>query len=97
MAQTFDWANKDPNEEKKYWHDWTDYLGEGESITSVECLVEHGSVTFENGDAVDGGNLQMVKLLGGQDGENCSLTLRANIDSGDQSYDVGIRIKIRQK
>lgn len=96
-SQTYEWAPKDPDEVKKYWHNWSASLNDGEVITSVAVLVDQGSVTTVGSAIVPDGNDQMVKLTGGVIDEPTRLTLRATIDGGDQTYDVGIKIKIKQK
>lgn len=96
-SQTYEWAPKDPDEVKKYWHDWTDALNEGETISAVTVLVDEGAVTTTGSDTAPTGNVQMVKLSGGVIDDPTRLTLRATIDGGDQVYDVGIKLKIKQK
>lgn len=96
-SQTYEWAPKDPDEIKKYWHDWSDALNEGEVITAVTVLVDEGGVTTTGSDTVPTSNVQMVKLTGGVVDVPVRLTLRATIDSGDQVYDVGIKLKIKTK
>ena len=95
--QTFECAPKDPDEVKKYWHNWTAALNDGEVITAVEVVAGEGSVTFAGSDTVPTGNVQMVKLTGGVVDEPTRFTLRATIDGGDQIYEVGIIIKIKVK
>ncbi len=98
-TQIYTWGNKDPDEVKKYWHDWTAALNAGEVITSVNALIEPddvSSIVIDSGN-VFSGNTQEVKLSAGADGKTAKLTLRATIDGGDQIYDVGIRLKIKKR
>jgi len=88
---TFD-ETKDPNEIKDYTYDWSEQIGEGETIASqIVSLVASGGAAIE-ADSV-ASPISRVFFSGGTDGQMIVFTIRAQT-SGNRTLEEGFAINI---
>jgi len=71
---------KDPDANLYYGFDWTDWLGSGDSISSVVWTITAG---ITKGAEVTGSYIAKVKLSGGTVGETYSVACKITTADGD--------------
>lgn len=97
--RTYRWEPLDHNERRIRTHNWgPDLLNEpGTAITNSWAFVDpedESGVTIVNQTMV--GDVQEVTITGGTPDTEAKLTIRVEINGGEQSWDIGIRFNVVQ-